>query len=342
MTQSGHCGRSAHFHLTDLSRYDVPADPSGDGGPMRRRDFMTLIGGAASWPLGARAQQPERMRRIGVLFQAAKSDVEFQPRLQAVLDGLGEFGWTEGRNLQLEYRWAGGNVDEIRRHAAELVVLAPDVLVAAGSAAVGTLQEATRTIPIVFATAGDPVGAGFVESLARPGGNITGFATFEYAIGAKWLALLKDLSPRTNRVAVLRDPAIAVGSGQLGAIQTAAPSFGMEVIPINVREPDGIERAVTAFAQSSNGGLIVTGSSLAQLHRGLIISLAARHKLPAVYFERFFVADGGLISYGPDFVDQYGRAAAYVDRILRGEKPADMPVQAPTKYQLVINLKTAK
>jgi putative ABC transport system substrate-binding protein len=194
----------------------------------------------------------------------------------------------------------------------------------------------------VFPTAGDPVGAGFVESLARPGGNITGFAVFEYPIGGKWLALLKEVSPRTKRVAVLRDPTVAAGPGQLGAIQTAAPSFGVEVIPINVREPDGIERAVTAFAQSSNGGLIVTGSPLAQLHRGLIISLAARHKLPAVYFERFFVADGGLMSYGPDFVDQYGRAAGYVDRILKGEKPADMPVQAPTKYQLVINLKTAK
>ena len=309
---------------------------------MRRRDFITLLGGVASWPLVARAQPAEPMRRIGVLLQATKSDLEFQPRLKAFLDGLAQLGWTEGRNLQLEYRWAGGNADEIRRHAAELVVLAPDVLVAAGSAAVGALQQATRAIPIVFATVGDPVGAGFVESLARPGGNITGFAVFEYAIGGKWLALLKDVSPRTNRVAVLRDPTIALGPGQFGAIQTAAPSFGMEVIPINVREPAEIERAVTAFAKSSNGGLIVTGSPLAQLHRGIIISLAARHKLPAVYFERFFVADGGLISYGPEFVDQYRRAAGYVDRILKGEKPADMPVQAPTKYELVINLRTAK
>ena len=309
---------------------------------MRRRDFITLIGGAASLPLVARAQPAERLRRIGVLLQATKSDLEFQPRLKAFLDGLAQFGWTEGRNLQLEYRWAGGNANDIRRYATELVMLAPDVLVAAGSAAVGALQQATPTIPIVFATAGDPVGAGFVESLARPGGNITGFAVFEYAIGGKWLALLKEVSPHTNRVAVLRDPAVAVGPGQLGAIQTAAPSFGMEVIPINVREPDEIERAVTAFAKSSNGGLIVTGSPLAQLHRGLIISLAVRHKLPAIYFERFFVADGGLISYGPEFVDQYRRAAGYVDRILKGEKPADMPVQAPTKYELVINLKTAK
>ena len=309
---------------------------------MRRRDFITLIGGAASLPLVARAQPAERLRRIGVLLQATKSDLEFQPRLKAFLDGLAQFGWTEGRNLQLEYRWAGGNANDIRRYATELVMLAPDVLVAAGSAAVGALQQATPTIPIVFATAGDPVGAGFVESLARPGGNITGFAVFEYAIGGKWLALLKEVSPHTNRVAVLRDPAVAVGPGQLGAIQTAAPSFGMEVIPINVREPDEIERAVTAFAKSSNGGLIVTGSPLAQLHRGLIISLAVQHKLPAIYFERFFAADGGLISYGPDFVDQYRRAAGYVDRILKGEKPADMPVQAPTKYELVINLKTAK
>jgi putative ABC transport system substrate-binding protein len=282
------------------------------------------------------------MRRIGVLLQATKSDLEFQPRLKAFLDGLEQFGWTEGRNLQLEYRWAGGNADDLRRHATDLVVLAPDVLVAAGGAAVGALQQATRTIPIVFATAGDPVGAGFVENLARPGGNITGFAVFEYAIGGKWLALLKEVSPHTNRVAVLRDPTIALGPGQFGAIQTAAPSFGMEVIPIDVREPAEIERAVTTFAKSSNGGLIIAGSPLAQLHRRLIISLAALHKLPAVYFERFFVANGGLISYGTDFVDQYRRAAGYVDRILKGEKPADLPVQAPTKYQLVINLKTAK
>jgi putative ABC transport system substrate-binding protein len=309
---------------------------------MRRREFITLVGGVASWPLVSRAQPAERMRRIGVLLQATKSDLEFQPRLKAFLDGLEQFGWTEGRNLQLEYRWAGGNADDLRRHATELVVLAPDVLVAAGGAAVGALQQATRTIPIVFATAGDPVGAGFVENLARPGGNITGFAVFEYAIGGKWLALLKEVSPHTNRVAVLRDPTIALGPGQFGAIQTAAPSFGMEVIPIDVREPAEIERAVTTFAKSSNGGLIIAGSPLAQLHRRLIISLAALHKLPAVYFERFFVANGGLISYGTDFVDQYRRAAGYVDRILKGEKPADLPVQAPTKYQLVINLKTAK
>ncbi|MFZ3251344.1 MAG: ABC transporter substrate-binding protein [Pseudolabrys sp.] len=310
---------------------------------MRRRDFMKVVAGSAvSWPLDALAQQSERMRRIGVLLQATKSDLEVKPRLKAFLDGLEQFGWTEGRNLQLEYRWAGGNTDDVRRHARELVALAPDVLVAAGSAAVGALQQATRTIPIVFTTVGDPVGAGFVENLARPGGNITGFSVFEYAIGGKWLALLKEVSPRTNRVAVLRDPTVALGPGQFGAIQTAAPSFGMEVIPIDVREPAKIERTVTAFAKSSNGGLIVAGSPLAQIHRKQIISLAALHKLPAIYFERFFVTDGGLISYGSDFVDQYRRAGGYVHRILEGEKPTDLPVQAPTKYELVINLKTAR
>ena len=309
---------------------------------MRRREFIGLVGGAAALPLVANAQQAERMRRVGVLMSLAADDPEDQARFGAFLQGLQEFGWAVGRNIRIETRWSRGNADDIRRHASELVMLAPDVLVAAGSPAVGALQQATRTIPIVFTTAGDPVGAGFVDSLARPGGNVTGFAVFEYAIGGKWLALLKDVSPRTNRVAVLRDPTVALGPGQLGAIQTAAPSFGMEVIPINVREPDEIERAVTTFAKSSNGGLIVTGSPLAQLHRGLIISLAVRHKLPAVYFERFFVADGGLISYGPDFVDQYRRAAGYVDRILKGEKPADLPVQAPTKYELVINLRAAK
>ena len=309
---------------------------------MKRRDFVSLLSGAAVWPLIAHAQQTEGVPRIGVLVSMTPDDTEGKARFAAFQQGLQQLGWTDGRNVRIETRWAGGNANDTRRYAAELVMLAPDVLVAAGSPAVGALQQATPTIPIVFATVGDPVGAGFVESLARPGGNITGFTVFEYVIGGKWLALLKEVSPHTNRVAVLRDLAIALGPGQLGAIQTAAPSFGMEVIPINVREPHEIERAITTFAKSSNGGLIVTGSPLAQLHRGLIISLAVRHKLPAIYFERFFVADGGLISYGPDFVDQYRRAASYVDRILKGEKPADMPVQAPTKYELVINLKTAK
>jgi putative ABC transport system substrate-binding protein len=295
---------------------------------MRRREFIGLVGiGVAAphfWPFSADAQQGERVRLIGVLLQATKNDLESETRVKALLQGLEQFGWTEGRNLKLEYRWAGGNSDDIRKHAAELVALAPDILVAAGSAPVGALQQATRTVPIVFATVGDPVGGGFVES------------------GAKWLELLRESSPSTTRVAVLRDPAVATGPGQFGAIQTAAPSFRMEVSPVNVRDASEIDRAVTAFAQTPNGGLIVTGTPLAQLRRDLIISLAAKHRLPAVYFERFFVADGGLISYGADFVDQYRRAGEYVHRILNGEKPADLPVQAPNKYELVINLKTAK
>jgi putative ABC transport system substrate-binding protein len=312
---------------------------------MRRREFIVCMGGAVAaphWPFAAYAQQRERVRRIGVLLQAAKNDPVTEIRIKAFLQGLEQLGWTEGRNVQLEYRWAGSSSDDIRKIATDLVALEPDVIVAAGSAAVAALQQSTRTVPIVFATVGDPVGGGFVESLARPGGNITGFAIFEYAIGAKWLELLREISPRTTRVAVLRDPAVATGPGQFAAIQTAAPSFGMEIIPVNMRDASEIDRAVTAFAQSSNGGLIVSGTPLAQIHRDLIIKLAARYKLPAVYFERFFVAGGGLISYGTDFVDQYRRVGGYVHRILNGEKPADLPVQAPTKYELVINLKTAK
>ena len=300
---------------------------------MRRREFITLLGGAAAaWPLAARAQQGERMRRIGMLLPAAADDAQFQAWVGAFLQGLAELGWTIGRNVRIDTRWATANAAEIRRHAAELVALAPDVILAQGSTTVGLLLQATRTVPIVFPTAIDPVGAGLVDSLARPGGNATGFLAFEYSLSGKWLELLKQIAPGVTRVAVLRDPAITAGIGQFGAIQTAAPSLGVEVSPVNVRDAGEIERAVTAFARSSNGGLILTGSPAATLHRDLIVTLAARHKLPAVYYERNFVAAGGLISYGPDYVDQYRRAAAYVDRILKGEKPADLPVQAPTKY----------
>jgi putative tryptophan/tyrosine transport system substrate-binding protein len=269
-------------------------------------------------------------------------DAEGQARLAAFLQGLQQLGWTDGRNVRIDTRWAVGDADRGRKYAAELVALAPDVILAAGTAAVGPLLQATRTVPIVFVIVLDPVGAGFVDSLARPGGNATGFINFEYSIGAKWLELLKEIAPGVTRAAVLRDPAITAGIGQFGAIQSVAPSLGVEVSPVNVRDAGEIERAVAAFARSSNGGLIVTGSALAVVHRDLIITLAARHKLPAVYFLRTFVADGGLISYGPDYLDQFRRAASYVDRILKGEKPADLPVQAPNKYELVINLKTAK
>jgi putative ABC transport system substrate-binding protein len=310
---------------------------------MRRREFITLLGGAAAtWPLAARAQQGERMRRIGILLPAAADDAEFQARVGAFLQALALLGWTIGRNVRIDTRWATANAADIRRHAAELAALAPDVILAQGASTVGPLLQATRTVPIVFPVVGDPVAAGFVDSLARPGGNATGFMSYEYSLSGKWLELLKQIAPGVMRVAVIRDPTITGGIGQFSAIQAVAPSLGVEVSPLNVRDAGEIERAVTAFARTSNGGLIVTGSGLAQLHRDLIATLAARHKLPAVYFERSFVAAGGLIAYGPDFVDQYRRAAGYVDRILKGEKPADLPVQAPTKYELVINLKTAK
>ena len=310
---------------------------------MRRREFITLLGGAAvAWPLAARAQQRERMRRIGMLLPAAADDAEFQARVGAFLQALAQLGWTIGRNVRIDTRWATTNAADIRRHAAELAALAPDVILAHGTSTVGPLLQATRTVPIVFPIVVDPVGAGFVDSLARPGGNATGFMPFEYSLSGKWLELLKEIAPGVTRVAVLRDPAIPTGIGQFGVIQAVAPSLRVEVNPVNVRDAGEIERAVAAFARSPNGGLIVTASASAVLHRDLIITLAARHKLPAVYYERFFVAAGGLISYGPDFIDQFRRAAGYVDRILKGEKPADLPVQAPTKYELVINLKTAK
>jgi ABC-type uncharacterized transport system substrate-binding protein len=310
---------------------------------MRRRQFITLLGGAAAaWPLAARAQQPERMRRIGVLMDFPADDPESQARIAAFLQGLQASGWSVGRNARIDYRWSAGDADRMRKYATELVALAPDIILASGSPAVGALQQATRTVPIVFASVADPVGAGFVASLARPGGNATGFMLLEYGMSAKWLELLKEIAPNVTRAVVIRDPTLASGSGQLGAIQAVAPSFGVELTPVGVRDADEIERGVATFARSSNGGLIVTASNVATLHRDLIVTLAARHRFPAVYSNRLFVTGGGLISYSPDRIDQFRRAAAYVDRILKGEKPADLPVQAPTKYELAINLKTAK
>ena len=310
---------------------------------MKRREFITMLGvSAAAWPLAARAQQAERMRRIGVLVGATADDLDAQARIRAFRQRLQQLGWTEGRNVRIDFRWPAGSADNARKYAAELVALAPDVILAGGGSTVVQLLQATRAVPIVFANVPDPVGAGFVDSLARPGGNATGFTNFEYSISGKWLELLKEIAPGVTRAAVLRDAAITAGVGQFAVIQSVAPSLGMDVSPVNVRDAAEIERAVAAFVRSPNGGLIVTGSALAGVHRDLILALAARHKLPAVYSQRLFVAAGGLISYGSDFIDQYRRAAGYVDRILKGEKPADLPVQAPTKYELVINLKTAK
>jgi putative ABC transport system substrate-binding protein len=290
----------------------------------------------------ARAQQPERVRRIGVLLPAAADDAEYQARLGAFHQGLALSGWSIGRNVRIDIRWAMANAAEIRKHAAELVALAPDVIVANGSATVAPLMQMTRTVPIVFPVVVDPVGAGFVESLARPAGNATGFMDGEYSMGAKWLELLKQIAPNVTRAAVLRDGTQGSGTTQFGVIQAVAPSLKVEVNPVNVRDAGEIERAVAAFGRAPNGGLVVTTGSAATSHRELIISLAARHLLPAVYPNRPYVVSGGLISYGPDLIDQYRRAAGYVDRILRGEKPADLPVQMPTKYETVINLKTAK
>jgi len=309
---------------------------------MKRRQFITILGGAAAWPLAARAQQSERMRRIGVLMNLAADDPEAQVRLAAFHQGLQELGWTVGRNLRIDTRWGAGDADRYRRYSTELVALAPDVILAASGAIVPWLLQATRSVPIVFAQVPDPVGAGFVESLAHPGGNITGFTNFEFSIGGKLLELLKEIAPRVTRAAVLRDAADPAGVGQWGAIQTAAPSLGLELRVVDVRDAGEIERSITAFARGSNGGMIVTGSAPTAIHRDLIITLAARHRLPSVYAYRYHATSGGLISYGPETIDQYRRAAGYVDRIFRGEKPADLPVQAPTKYELVINLKTAK
>ena len=309
---------------------------------MKRREFIGVLGGAAAWPLAARAQQPERMRRIAVLGPRSAGDVEAEARIAAFVKELQQLGWTQARNVRIDIRRTAGNPDEARKYVAELVELSPDVIFAIGNATVAPLLQATRTIPIVFATVPDPVGAGFVDSLARPGGNATGFALSEYSIGAKWLELLKEIAPRIVRVAVIRDPTLASGAGQFGVIQSLAPSLGVEVSPINVRDAGDIERAVGALSRSSHGGLIVTPNAVTAVHRGLIITLAARYKLPAVFWDRFNTTDGGLMSYGPNGINSYRRAAGYVDRILKGEKPADLPVQMPTKYELVINLKTAK
>ncbi len=310
---------------------------------MRRRDVITLLGGAAAgWPLAVRAQQSDRIRRIGVLTNLAADDPESQARVAAFLQGLQEFGWSVGRNVRIDYRWGAGDSDRTRRYAAELVALAPDVVLTSGATAVAPLLHASRSVPIVFAQVPDPVGAGFVTSLARPGGNATGFITFEYGLSGKWLELLKEIMPSVTQAAVMRDPAVSAGIGQWGAIQAVAPSVRVLVSPLNVSNTGEIERDLATFARGSNSGLIVTSSPSAALHRDLIVTLAARYRLPAVYYQRGFVTSGGLISYGPDFVDQYRRAARYVDRILKGEKPADLPVQAPTKYELVINLKTAR
>jgi putative ABC transport system substrate-binding protein len=307
---------------------------------MKRRKFMTLLGGAAAaWPLAARAQQPERIRRIGMFAGLSETDPELQARKGAFLQALQQLGWTDGRNAHIDYRLDGGDTS---RDAAELVALAPDVIVATGSPSVSALQKTTRTVPIVFVGVVDPVGAGFVASLARPAGNVTGFTWFEYGVSGKWLELLKEMAPRVRRAAVLRDPSSPGGIGQFAAIQGIAPSLGLELRPVGVLDAGELERAVTAFAREPNGGLIVTTSGWTIAHRHLIIALAARHRLPTVYPARYFVTDGGLLSYGPDTIEPYRRAAGYVDRVLKGEQPADLPVQASTKFELAINLKTAK
>jgi ABC-type uncharacterized transport system substrate-binding protein len=310
---------------------------------VRRREFITLLGGAALWPLTARAQQGERIWRIALLIGGGgEDDPDMRGRVGTLLQALAQLGWTDGRNVRIDTRWATGNADNIRRHAAELAALKPDVIIAGGTATVGPLAQASRTVPIVFIGVADPVGAGLVDSLARPGGNVTGFMQFEYGLTAKWLQLLKEIAPSVMRVAVLRNPAVTSGIGQFAIIQYVASSVGVEVRPVDLRDTEEIERALRALGRAGNGGLIVTASGLATVHRDLIIKLAAAHKLPAVYARRLFATDGGLISYGSDRMDQFRQAAAYVDRILRGEKPADLPVQAPTKYELVINLNTAR
>jgi putative tryptophan/tyrosine transport system substrate-binding protein len=311
-------------------------------GQLKRREFITLLGGAAAWPRGARAQQDARMRRIGVLMNLAADDTDSQHRLTAFVQSLQELGWTDGRNVKIDTRWGAGDPDRIRDYVAQMLKLSPDVMVASGDSTLQPMRQATRTVPIVFVIVPDPVGAGIVASLARPGGNATGFTNIEYGMSGKWLELLKQIAPGVRKVAVLRDPNLRSGIGQWGAIQAVAPSFGVELRPVDVSDASEIERAIDAFAGSANVGLIIATSAIAILHRNRIIELAARHKLPAVYAYRIFPEAGGLVSYGPDLVDQYRHAAHYVDRILKGENPADLPVQAPTKYELVINLKTAR
>src|SRR5262245_61077345 len=308
---------------------------------MRRRQFLGVLGCAAAWPVVSKAQTAERTRVVGVLQILGRDDPESKTRSEVFTQALQQLGWSAGRNLKIEIRNIGTDLDRLPRYAAELVALTPDVIVSVGSVTVAPLQQATRTVPIVFVNVPDPVGAGFVQSMARPGGNITGFLNFEYSMSGKWAELLKQIAPNVTRALVFRDPSTAAGVGQFGAIRSVAQSLGVELTPVNVRDTDEIERGVAAFARSANGGLIVTPGGAAS-RRGLIISLAARYKLPSVYPYRYYPVDGGLISYGPNSNDPQRRAAAYVDRILKGEKPADMPVQAPTKYELVINLKTAK
>jgi putative ABC transport system substrate-binding protein len=309
---------------------------------IKRREFITVLGGAAAWPLAARAQQGERMRGIGVLMNLAADDPEAQRRMTAFVQGLQQFGWTDGRNMRIDARWSAGQPERLRKNAAEIVALTPDVIVAEGSASLAPLLQVNRTIPVVFTIVPDPVGAGFVDSLNQPGGNVTGFSQFEYGLSGKWLELLKEIAPRVKRVAVLREAGLTAGVAQYAALQAVAPSLGVELVALNVRDNVQIERSLATFARSSTDGMIVTSSPLAAVHRELIVTLAARHKLPAAYAVRYMTAAGGLLSYGPDFVDQYRHAAGYVDRILKGEKPADLPVQAPTRYELAINLKVAK
>jgi putative ABC transport system substrate-binding protein len=309
---------------------------------MRRREFITLLGGAAAWPLAARAQQGDRMRRVGIIIGPTGEESETKARIDALLQELKHLGWAEGRNVRIEMRASAGNISAARKYVAELVALAPDVILAVGGSQIGPLLEATHTVPIVFTITADPVGNGMVDSLARPGGNVTGFMSFEYSLSGKWLELLKEIAPSVTRAAVLRDPAIPAGIGQFAVIQALAPPLGLDVSSINVRDPREIERAVATFARFANGGLIVAASALAVVHRDLIVALADRYKLPAIYWDPTAVTNGGLIGYGTDFIDQHRQAASYIDRILKGEKPADLPVQAPTKYELAINLKTAK